>query len=86
MAFLATLTFPTFFEPGGWSRRPWRAREKRGAPCGSAGVMAQIGNGSSEQVQRACAYLDTTLAGRTLPQNVKDKCAKLRTLVSSVDR
>ena len=44
--------------------------------------MAQIGNGSSEQVQRACAYLDTTLAGRTLPQNVKDKCAKLRTLVS----
>ncbi|WZN66798.1 regulatory subunit of 26S proteasome [Chloropicon roscoffensis] len=42
--------------------------------------MAQIGNGSSEQVQRACAYLDTTLAGRTLPQNVKDKCAKLRTL------
>ena len=48
--------------------------------------MAQIGNGSSEQVQRACAYLDTTLAGRTLPQNVKDKCAKLRTLVSSVDR
>ena len=55
-----------------------------------AAMASQMGNGSSEQVAQACAYLDSALlnqdTAKALSQNVKDKCAKLKQLVSSPTR
>ena len=52
-------------------------------------MAARVGNGSSEQVSQACEYLNGLLSqdtAKALSQNVKDKCAKLKQLVSHLGR